>query len=40
LVSGDLDTDDETAAGGWGGGLKDLKAATTKGGTLYVFALP
>jgi lanthanide-dependent methanol dehydrogenase len=40
LVAGDLDTDDETAGAGWGGGLKDLKAATTKGGTLYVFALP
>ena len=40
LVSGDLDPDDDTAAGGWGAGLRDLKDATTKGGTLYVFSLP
>lgn len=40
LVSGDLDADDDTAAGGWGGGLRDLKDVTTKGGTLYVFSLP
>ena len=25
IVSGDLDTDDETAANGWGGGDEDLK---------------
>ena len=40
VVSGDLDTDDETAGNGWGSAMKDLPDATTKGGTLYVFALP
>jgi alcohol dehydrogenase (cytochrome c) len=39
-VSGDLDPQDETAANGWGSVMKDLPGATTKGGTLYVFALP
>jgi lanthanide-dependent methanol dehydrogenase len=40
IVSADLDPNDETAGNGWGAGMKDLKDATTKGGTLYVFALP
>jgi lanthanide-dependent methanol dehydrogenase len=40
IVSADLDTRDETAGNGWGSGLEDLPNATTKGGTLYVFALP
>jgi NADH-quinone oxidoreductase subunit G len=40
IVSGDLDTRDATAAGGWGRTLEDLPNVTTKGGTLYVFALP
>ena len=40
IVAGDLDTRDETAANGWGGVMRDLPQATTKGGTLYVFALP
>jgi len=40
IVSGDLDPDDETASNGWGAALKDLPNVTTKGGTLYVFALP
>ncbi|HWI15771.1 MAG TPA: PQQ-binding-like beta-propeller repeat protein, partial [Burkholderiales bacterium] len=40
IVSGDLDTRDANAAGGWGNVLKDLPQQTTKGGTLYVFALP
>jgi PQQ-dependent dehydrogenase (methanol/ethanol family) len=40
VVVGDLDTRDETAALGWGAALRDLKNATTKGGVLYVFALP
>lgn len=40
IVSADLDTRDETAGNGWGSALEDLPAATTKGGTLYVFALP
>jgi PQQ-dependent dehydrogenase (methanol/ethanol family) len=40
IVAGDLDTRDETAANGWGIAMRDLPDATTKGGTLYVFALP
>jgi lanthanide-dependent methanol dehydrogenase len=40
IVTGDLDTRDVTAALGWGGGVPDLKNATTKGGMLYVFQLP
>lgn len=40
VVSGDLDPRDETASNGWGGVMRDLPDATTKGGTLYVFALP
>ena len=40
IVSADLDTQDETAGNGWGSAMKDLPSATTKGGTLYVFALP
>jgi glucose dehydrogenase len=40
VVSGDLDTRDATAGNGWGTVMKDLPAHTTKGGTLYVFALP
>jgi lanthanide-dependent methanol dehydrogenase len=40
LVVNDLATEDVTAALGWGGGLADLKEATTKGGMLYVFGLP
>ncbi|PYT01627.1 MAG: PQQ-dependent dehydrogenase, methanol/ethanol family [Acidobacteria bacterium] len=40
IVAGDLDTRDETAAVGWGSAMQDLPNATTKGGTLYVFALP
>ena len=40
LVAGDLDPRDASAAGGWGGALADLKNKTTKGGALYVFALP
>ena len=40
VVSADLDTRDETAGNGWGSAVPDLKSATTKGGTLYVFALP
>jgi alcohol dehydrogenase (cytochrome c) len=35
----DLDTRDATAALGWGRALSDLKNDTTRGGTLYVFAL-
>jgi len=40
IVSADLDTRDATAGNGWGSALQDLPAATQKGGTLYVFALP
>jgi len=40
IVAGDLDTDDQTAAAGWGKAMEDLPKDTTKGGTLYVFALP
>jgi PQQ-dependent dehydrogenase (methanol/ethanol family) len=40
VVSGDLDTRDQTAGNGWGEVMRDLPAHTTKGGTLYVFALP
>jgi PQQ-dependent dehydrogenase (methanol/ethanol family) len=40
VVVGDLDTRDATAGNGWGNVMKDLPAHTTKGGALYVFALP
>ena len=40
VVAGDLDANDPTAALGFAGGMKDLPDHTTKGGTLYVFALP
>jgi PQQ-dependent dehydrogenase (methanol/ethanol family) len=40
IVVNDLDTRDATAANGWGSALSDLKAATTKGGMLYIFGLP
>jgi PQQ-dependent dehydrogenase (methanol/ethanol family) len=40
LVAGDLDTRDGTAALGFVNALPDLKDKTTKGGMLYVFALP
>jgi PQQ-dependent dehydrogenase (methanol/ethanol family) len=40
VVAGDLDARDPTAALGFAGAMKDLPQHTTKGGTLYVFALP
>jgi len=40
VVSGDLDVRDSTAALGWGSAVPELKERTTKGGMLYVFALP
>ena len=40
VVSGDLDTRDATAGGGFVNAMRDLPSKTTKGGTLYVFALP
>jgi PQQ-dependent dehydrogenase (methanol/ethanol family) len=39
VVSNDLDTRDATAGNGFGGAMGDLKSATTRGGTLYVFSL-
>ena len=40
IVSGDLDPRDGTAAKGFVNAMRELKNVTTKGGTLYVFALP
>ena len=40
IVAGDLDPRDGTAALGFVNAMRDLKNVTTKGGTLYVFALP
>jgi PQQ-dependent dehydrogenase (methanol/ethanol family) len=40
VVSGGLDTRDSSAALGFVNAMKDLPAATTKGGMLYVFSLP
>jgi PQQ-dependent dehydrogenase (methanol/ethanol family) len=40
VVAGDLDVRDGTAALGFVNAMRDLKDATTKGGTLYVFRLP
>jgi PQQ-dependent dehydrogenase (methanol/ethanol family) len=40
VVVGDLDTRDPTAAKGFAAAVPDLKEKTTKGGMLYVFALP
>lgn len=40
IVSGGLDARDPTAALGFVAAMKDLPQQTTKGGTLYVFALP
>jgi lanthanide-dependent methanol dehydrogenase len=40
IVSGGLDSRDPTAALGFTSAMKDLPAATTKGGMLYVFKLP
>jgi PQQ-dependent dehydrogenase (methanol/ethanol family) len=40
IVSGDLDARDGTAALGFANAMSDLPQATTKGGMLYVFALP
>ena len=39
IVSADLDPHDATAANGFGAVMADLKAATTRGGMLYVFSL-
>ena len=40
IVSANIDTRDRSAALGMANAMKDLPAATPKGGTLYVFALP
>jgi alcohol dehydrogenase (cytochrome c) len=40
IVTGGLDPSDPTAAMGFANAMKDLPDHTTKGGTLYVFALP
>jgi alcohol dehydrogenase (cytochrome c) len=40
VISGNLDTRDDSAALGWGSAMSELKKTTTPGGTLYVFALP
>jgi PQQ-dependent dehydrogenase (methanol/ethanol family) len=40
IVSGDLDALDSTAALGFVNAMHDLPTVTSKGGTLYVFALP
>jgi lanthanide-dependent methanol dehydrogenase len=40
VVAGDLNAADSTVALGFAGAMRDLPAATGRGGTLYVFALP
>jgi PQQ-dependent dehydrogenase (methanol/ethanol family) len=40
VVSGNLDTRDASAGGGWASAVGDLKQHTQQGGTLYVFSLP
>jgi len=40
IVAGGLDPRDSTIALGFGAAMTDLPQATTKGGTIYVFALP
>ncbi len=40
VVISDLDTRDSSAALGMANAMRDLPSATTKGGMLYVFALP
>ena len=40
IVSAGLDPRDSTAGGGFVNAMKDLPQHTTKGGMLYVFALP
>ena len=39
IVVNDLDTNDKTAALGWGEAMRDLKKDTTRGGMLYVFTV-
>ncbi len=40
IVAGGLDPNDSTAALGFAAAMRDLPSKSTKGGTLYVFALP
>jgi hypothetical protein len=40
IVSADLDERDPSAALGFVNAVKDLKQKSSKGGTIYVFALP
>jgi len=40
IVAAGLDPRDASAALGFANAMKDLPEHTTKGGTLYVFALP
>jgi alcohol dehydrogenase (cytochrome c) len=40
VVAGNLDVRDSSAALGFAAAMTDLPRRTTKGGTLYVFALP
>jgi PQQ-dependent dehydrogenase (methanol/ethanol family) len=40
IVAGNLDPRDSTAALGFAAAMRDLPSKSTKGGTLYVFALP
>jgi lanthanide-dependent methanol dehydrogenase len=40
IVSADLDANDPTAALGFANAVKDLKTKSSKGGMVYVFALP
>jgi alcohol dehydrogenase (cytochrome c) len=40
VVAGGLDTRDSSAALGFVNAVRDLPEKTTKGGMLYVFALP
>jgi outer membrane protein assembly factor BamB len=39
IVVGDMDPRDSTGALGFANAMKDLPKYTTKGGTLYIFAL-
>jgi glucose dehydrogenase len=40
VVTASLDTDDPTAGGGTANAVADLPSKSSKGGMLYVFALP
>jgi PQQ-dependent dehydrogenase (methanol/ethanol family) len=40
IVAGDLDPRDSSAGTGWANAIADLRQRTSKGGMLYVFALP